>query len=160
MRPRVKTSWHLLLPLIWCIAFHSASLHADDLIPPVTPDELAMKSEALAPGAPAVILFRLVQRDDNGRTSHEDNFVRIKILNEEGLKYANVEIPFEKGWDNVVSVKAHTIHPDGSVVNFGGKVAEQTIVKARGVKYVAKTLALPDVHPSSIIEYSLSLIHI
>ena len=113
-----------------------------------------MKSEPLAPGAPAIILFRLVQRDDNGRTSHEDNFVRIKILNEEGLKYANVEIPFEKGWDNVVSVKARTIRPDGSVANYDGKVAEQTIVKSRGVKYLAKTLALPDVHPGSIIEYS------
>ena len=35
-------------------------------------------------GAPAIILIRLEQRDDNGKTSHEDNFVRIKIFNEEG----------------------------------------------------------------------------
>ena len=153
MRPRVKISWQqLLFPLIWCIAFHSASLRADDLIPPVTPDELAMKSEALAPGAPAVILFRLVQHDDIYRSSR--NFVRIKIFNEEGLKYANVEIPFLKGGESVANVSARTIRPDGSIVNFDGKVAEQTIVKARDVKYVAKTLALPDVHPGSIIEYS------
>ena len=153
MRPRVKISWQqLLFPLIWCIAFHSASLRADDLIPPVTPDELAMKSEALAPGAPAVILFRLVQHDDIYRSSR--NFVRIKIFNEEGLKYANVEIPFLKGAESVANVSARTIRPDGSIVNFDGKVAEQTIVKARDVKYVAKTLALPDVHPGSIIEYS------
>src|SRR5215472_452656 len=116
-------SWqHLLFFLICCIAF-SVPLHAGDLIPPTTPEDLALKSEPLAPGAPAIILFRLVQRDDNGRTSHEDNFVRIKIFNEEGLKYANVEIPFVKGRDNVVNVKAHTIRPDGSVVNFDGKVA-------------------------------------
>jgi hypothetical protein len=136
------------------MAFHGVALHAGDLIPPITPEELAMKSEPLAPGAPAIILFRLVQRDDNGRTSHEDNFVRIKILNEEGLKYANREIPFVKGRDNVVNVKAHTIRPDGSVVNYDGKLTEQTIVKSRGLKYLAKTLALPDVHPGSIIEYS------
>lgn len=157
MRPRVKVSWqHLLFSLVWCIASHGVPLHAGDLIPPIAPAELAMKSEPQAPGAPAIILFRLVQRDDNGKTSHEDNFVRIKIFNEEGLKHANVEIPFVKGRDNVVNVKAHTIHPDGSVVKYDGKVTEQTIVKSRGVKYLAKTLALPDVHPGSIIEYSYS----
>jgi len=32
-----------------------------------------MTSEPQAPGAAAVILFREVDRDDNGRTSHEDN---------------------------------------------------------------------------------------
>ena len=56
-----------------------------------------MKSDPLAPGAPAIILYRQVDRDDNGTTSHENNFVRIKIFNEEGRKYANVEIPFVKG---------------------------------------------------------------
>ena len=155
VRPPVTVSWqHLLFSLICWMAFHSVALHAGDLIPPTTPEELAMKSEPLAPGAPAIILFRLVQRDDNGRTSHEDNFVRIKIFNEEGLKYANVEIPFFKGEDNVINVRGRTLHPDGSVVNFDGRVREQTIVKSRGTKYLAKTLALPDVRPGSIIEYS------
>jgi hypothetical protein len=51
---------------------------------PVVPEELTMTSESKAPGAPAVILFREVDRDDNGRTSHEDNYIRIKILTEEG----------------------------------------------------------------------------
>ena len=47
----------------------------------------------LAPGAPAIILYRQVDRDDNGQTGHESNFVRVKILKEEGRKYADVEIP-------------------------------------------------------------------
>ena len=46
-----------------------------------------MTSEPLAPGAPAIILYRQVDRDDNGRTSHEDDYIRIKILTEEGRKY-------------------------------------------------------------------------
>ena len=37
--------------------------------PPVTPEELKMTSEPLAPGAPAVILYRQVDRDDTGRTA-------------------------------------------------------------------------------------------
>src|ERR1700746_2797850 len=34
--------------------------------------------------------------DDNGQTSHEDNYFRIKILAEEGRKYADIGIPFFK----------------------------------------------------------------
>ncbi len=120
---------------------------------PVSPDELSMKTEPLAPGAPAIILFRRVDRDDNGRTSHEDNYYRIKILTEEGRKYADVEIPFLKQNEQIVNVHARTIRPDGSIANFDGKVFEKSIVKAKGVKYLAKTFTLPDVQVGSILEY-------
>ncbi len=112
-----------------------------------------MKSEPLAPGAPAIILYRQVDRDDNGRTSHEDNYYRIKILTEEGRKYADVEIRFFKHNESVVAVHARSIRPDGSIVNFDGKAFDKEIVKAKGVKYLAKTFTLPDVQVGSIIEY-------
>ena len=122
---------------------------------PVNPEELKMTTEPLAPGAPAIILYRQVDRDDNGRTSHEDNYYRIKILTEEGVKYANIEIPFfkERG-NNVVAIHARSIRPDGTIAEFDGKIFEKTIAKARGLKYLAKTLTLPDVKVGSIIEYS------
>jgi hypothetical protein len=77
--------------------FCPVAVRASEGLPPISPEELKMTSEPLAPGAPAIILYRQVDRDDNGRTSHEDNFERIKILTEEGRKYADVEIPFIKG---------------------------------------------------------------
>lgn len=120
---------------------------------PVSPEELKITSEPLAPGAAAIILYRQVDRDDNGKTSHEDTYVRIKILTEEGRKYADVEIPFLKRSEDVVNIGARTIKPDGSIVNFDGKVFEKTIVKAKGVKYLAKTFTLPDVQVGGIIEY-------
>lgn len=123
---------------------------------PISQEELKMTSVPEAPGAPAVILYREVNRDD-GRNPHEDNYVRIKILTEEGRKYANVEIPFLKESGNVHGVKARSIRPDGSVVPFDGKVVEQTIVKAKGLKYLAKTFTLPDVRTGSIIEYHYTL---
>src|SRR6202142_4748457 len=79
---------------------------------PVSPDELKMTSEPQAPGAPAIILYRQVDRDDNIHTAHEDNYYRIKILTEEGRKHADVEIPFWNVNENVVNVKARTIRPD------------------------------------------------
>jgi transglutaminase-like putative cysteine protease len=125
---------------------------------PVSPDELKMTSEPQAPGAAAVILYRQVDRDDNSRTSHEDQYFRIKILTEEGRKRADIEIPFLKEQQNIVNVKARTIRPDGTIANFDGKVFDKALVKGkfegRNVKYLAKTFTLPDVQVGSIIEYS------
>ncbi len=151
-RLSIARSKRLLILLCFCSTLFSVLLHAT--IPPVSPEDLAMKSEPLAPGATAIILYRQVDRDDNGSSSHEDNFVRIKIFAEEGRKYANVEIPFVKEHNEVINIKARTIRPDGSVVNFDGKPFEKSLVKGRGVKYLAKAFTLNDVEPGSIVEYS------
>jgi hypothetical protein len=133
--------------------FHLSTVRAGEGYPPITPEELKMTSEPLAPGAPAIILYRQVDRDDNGKTSHEDNYIRIKILTEEGRKYGNVEIQFAKEREDVVAIKGRTVKPDGSEVAFDGKVFEKSLLKGRGVRYLAKTFTLPDVEVGSIIEY-------
>ncbi len=120
---------------------------------PVSQDELKMTSEPKAPGAPAVILYRQVDRDDRGNTAHEDVYFRIKILTEEGRKYADVEIRYWKDEGSVIGIHARTIKPDGSIVDFGGKAFDKEIVKTRGEKYLAKTFTLPDVQVGGIIEY-------
>src|SRR5712691_772161 len=125
---------------------------------PISPEELKMTSEPKASGAPAIILYRQIDRDDSdSRTPHEYNYVREKIFTEEGRKYADVEIPFFKENENVHSIKARTIRPDGTIVNFDGKIYEKEIVKARGLKYLAKTFTLSDVQPGSIIEYHYTI---
>jgi hypothetical protein len=120
---------------------------------PVSPEELKMTSEPQAPGASAVILFRQVDRDDSSTTSVEDIYVRIKILKEEGRKYADVEIPFEENFGNIRNLHARSIRPDGTIANYEGKLLNRTILKAKGVKYEAKIITLPDVQVGSIIEY-------
>jgi hypothetical protein len=132
----------VLTPAAWSIGFQ-----------PVSPEELKMTSEPKAPGAPAIILFREVDRDDRGQTAHEDVYLRIKILTEEGRKYADIEIPFFKDQGSVVGIHARTIRPDGTIVDFSGKAFDKMIVKARGVKYMAKTFTLPDVQVGCILEY-------
>jgi Domain of Unknown Function with PDB structure (DUF3857) len=139
-------------------AHYAAPVHAGVSFQPVSQEELRMTSEPQAPGAPAIILFRQVDRDDSGLTAHEDNYVRIKILTEEGRKYADVEIPFFKeNGNNIVNIRARTIRPDGSIANFEGKAFEKSIAKAQGLKYMAKTFTLPDVQVGSIIEYYYTL---
>jgi len=98
---------------------------------PFPQDELKMTSEPQAPGAPAIIFIREVDRDDNIHTPHEDNYFRIKILTEEGRKHADIEIPFLKENENRSALKARTIRPDGSVANFEGKVSKKYLLKGR-----------------------------
>jgi hypothetical protein len=142
-----------LLFSLLCLTISSlvpVSSRADDWLP-VTPEEIKMTSDPKAPGAPAIYLYRQVDRDDS--TSHEYVYARIKILTEEGRKYADVEIPFLKQTETIRGIQARTIRPDGGIANFDGKVYEKTIVKAKGVKYLAKTFTLPDVQVGGIIEY-------
>ena len=141
--PLASLSLLILLPTsVWPVSFQ-----------PVVPDELKMTSEPKAPGAPAIILFREVNRDDRGKTAHEDVYFRIKILTEEGRKYGDIEIPFFKGSGKIGNLHARTIRADGSIVDFAGKAFDKSIVKARGLKYMAKTFTMPDVQVGSILEY-------
>jgi transglutaminase-like putative cysteine protease len=145
----------ILTPLLFAFIGATLGIHGvrADEWQPISPDELKMTSLPEAPGAPAVILYRQVDRDDNAKTGNEQNYVRIKILTEEGRKYADVEIPYFRDQGNVIAIRARTVRPDGSIVNFAGKAFDKTIVKARDLKYVAKTFTLPDVQVGSIIEY-------
>jgi hypothetical protein len=136
------------------LAIISPVCAADDW-QPVRPEELQMTSEAKAPGAPAIFLYRKVDRNDE--ESKEHNYARIKILTEQGLKYANVEIPFLKDFTIVNDIHARTIQPDGSIADFNGTIYEKTIVKAKGIKVLVKTIALPDVRVGTIVEYQYSI---
>jgi hypothetical protein len=127
------------------------TVSAGDDWQPINPEELKMTSLIEAPGAPAVILFRQVDRDDKSYDEH--NYVRIKILTEEGRKYGDIEIPMFKDDEQVNNVRARTIRPDGSIVPFDGKVYTRPIQKSKGVKYMAKTFTMPEVQVGSIIEY-------
>ena len=148
----------VLLPvmvlLVGALGHSVRPVRAGDEWQPISQEELKMTTEPKAPGAAAIILYRQIDRDDsNSRTPHEYHYVREKIFTEEGRKHADVEIPFVKDYENIHSIRARTIRPDGTIVNFDGKVYEKEIVKARGFKYLAKTFTLSDVQPGSIIEY-------
>jgi hypothetical protein len=156
--PRVALNHPLAASIVCSIfALIPAIAAASVGFQPVSPDELKMTSEPKAPGAAAILLYREVDRDDRGNTAHEDVYFRIKILTEEGRKYADIEIPFFKSEGNVINVHARTIRTDGTVVNFSGQVFDKSIIKARGLRYMAKTLTLPEVEVGCVIEYVYTL---
>ena len=118
---------------------------------PIPPADLELKDNPADPGASAMILYREGDVVSQDFSIHE--YVRIKILTEEGTKEGDVELPFARPYADIVDIRARTIHPDGSIVNFDGKIAEKDTRKANGLQYGVKTFTLPDVQPGSIIEY-------
>lgn len=143
----------LLVPLVVCVLYFPRTKVAGDEWQPIDPAELKMTSEPNAPGAPAIYLYRQVDRKDSGRANTEHNYVRIKILTEEGREAANVAIPYRDESAQISNIRARTIQADGSIVNFDGKVYEKIIEKTKGVKIKAKVFTAPDVQVGSIVEY-------
>jgi len=117
---------------------------------PVTAEDLTMTEEPQAPKAPAIILYRQVDRDDSASVEHD--YVRLKILTEEGRQYANVEIPYG-GREWIRDIEARTIRPDGSIRDFNGTIYDTKVADGEGANLHAKTFALPDVPVGSVIEY-------
>lgn len=113
--------------------------------------ELAMKDNPAAPGANAMILEWVV--DTNDVTSTATEYYRIKIFTEQGKSHGDIEIPYLRDSFSISDIKARTIQPDGTVVNFSGKPFEKVLLKGRGFEMRAKTFTMPDIRPGSILEY-------
>lgn len=142
----------LLLPALAVCVFAAASPVRADVFTPPTPAELALKDVPFAPGAPAVILDWVIERDDD--RNFENQHVRIKVLTEEGKKYANVEVPYSRSDTWVRKIQARTIQPDGTIKNFDGQTFDKLLVKVHRYDVTAKTFTLPDVRVGSILEYA------
>lgn len=142
----------LVLALI--ISFISFRAKAADW-PPITPEELALKDVAEQPGASAVILDRQEVADDTN--NFHSTYQRIKILNEEGRKYANVELPYDRGGFAMTDISGRTVHADGQVIAFEGKPFDKVVLRGKGIKIHVKAFTLPDVQPGSVIEFRYSL---
>lgn len=142
------------LALLTCLVLPLVCSPQQDSWVPLTDQEKTIKEVPGDPGADAIQLYYADYIDDANQT--EFFYHRIKILTEKGNKYADLEIEIPPD-GSISNLKARTIHPDGSIVEFTGKPFEKTIVKARGFKFVAKTLTLPAVTPGSIIEYKYNI---
>lgn len=137
--------------------FSASSARAADR-PPVAPEDLSLKDNPAEPGAAAMILYR--EEIINNKDFHDfysEHFYRIKIFTDAGKKYANVELPSIKFFGEVRDIHGRTIHPDGKVIEFDGKVIDKLLAKAGEAKIQAKAFTLPDVTPGSIIEYTYKI---
>ncbi len=116
-----------------------------------------MTTQAGAPGATAVYLYREETTDDSLRMY--SFYVRLKVLTEGGKEKANVELPFvsDRAGFTIDTIAGRTIHPDGTIVAFTGKPYDKMIEKGKGYQYKSKVFTLPAVEVGSILEYRYKL---
>jgi transglutaminase-like putative cysteine protease len=145
-----------LLVALLCLPFTivPTQIFAADWQQP-TPEELKMTSEPAAPNADAIYLYREDVTDN--KLHMEAVYVRLKILRDEGKKYADVEILGAGREFGITDIQGRTIHSDGTVIPFTGKPYEKLLVKTKTLQYKAKVFSLPDVQTGSILEYRYKL---
>ncbi len=107
---------------------------------------------------PALVLCDFGQVEISNRTFYKRH-IRIRILNEDGLKYAKVEIPYStlKDHDDFLELKAETFNlEDGKIIRTKLKSKDIKDEKIYGDQR-KKVFVLPDVKPGSIIEYTYTI---
>ncbi|HEX7677564.1 MAG TPA: DUF3857 domain-containing protein, partial [Thermoanaerobaculia bacterium] len=137
MITRLRCTLLLLLSFFVCAeAFCRNDANSAEFRDP-TAEERAMTSVPFAPGASAVVLnwYQFV----NDRDSYRTEYLRIKILSEQGKKYGDVEIPHVALLSDVNHIKARTVRPDGTIAPFDGRTFDKVVVKVGGVRLIAKT---------------------
>jgi hypothetical protein len=147
--------WQCWILACFCIAsvLPLRAQNSEDWLPITTADR-QFKPLPQAPGAAAVQLYYADFRDDNRQ--HQFIYHRIKVLAENGKKYANVQIVVPLQY-TVTGIQARTVHPDGKIAEFTGKPYERLLSTWRDERFTAKTFTLPDVTVGSILEYKYQL---
>ena len=148
-------SLSVIVVMLW-LSFAKAIPAGDDWLP-VPPEDLALKDNPASPGANAMILYRRSHVNAQRAAidgAEDDEYIRIKIFTEAGVKAeANPAIRFFKEESDIEDIRARTIRPDGSVVNFDGKVYEKIVERTGESSYLTKTFSLSNVEPGCIVEY-------
>jgi hypothetical protein len=112
------------------------------------------------PSASAVVLCDYGTVRVGPRTEYE-RLVRIKILNEDGVKYGKVEIPFRfyNHYDVIEGLKGQTYNLDenGKIIKSktSGSDIKEVAVDSKNHKMV---LNFPDVKAGSVIEYKYTIV--
>jgi len=123
---------------------------------PVTPQELRMTAAVLGdPDADAAELFRDGELNDTylDGTSLKV-YIRIKIFNERGRRFAEVELPYRVELGRVSDVHARTIRRDGSAIEVEPRdIFDKVLLKTNHGVWRAKVFTMPAVEAGAIIEY-------
>lgn len=149
----------LLFVLLVCLFSTFSSALAGDDWKPINPAELSLQSAAVEKDADAEALFWEVKIDDSGtRDLIFNHYIRIKVFTDRGREaQSRIDLPYGRLYRSEVKIQdiaARTIKPDGSIVELKkDDVFERTIVKGNGVKFKARSFAMPAVEAGCIIEY-------
>ena len=106
------------------------------------------------PDADAAILFRDGELNDTylDGTSLKI-YIRIKIFNDRGRRYAEVQLPYRVELGRLSDVHARTIRPDGSSIEVEARDIFDKVVLKTNRGPARKVFTMPGVEAGANIEY-------
>jgi len=156
--------------LIACFTLIVTAVHSQKKLPSFGKADLAemqMTECSFEKGADAVKLIDYGKLTFDRGTENITEFktvynrrVRIKILKEKGVKYANVEIPFynSNNEESIINIDATTINLDANGKIKSTDVPKSSIyIKKINRQYSRLIIAFPEAKAGSIIEYRYTL---
>ncbi len=123
----------------------------------ISEEEMAMKSYALDPGAPAVVLFDKAElsnryNEQQGFLFEMEHHVRIKIFNKEAYYLADVVIPYF-GDEKIADLRASSYNLENGVL-VETKLDKDNVFDEKLTRYRRlKKLTIPAVREGTIIEF-------
>jgi transglutaminase-like putative cysteine protease len=148
-------SFFALLSLLAFAHLSSQKIAAADW-KPVTAQDLKITAAEIGDSeADAAILFRegTLNDDENDGTSLR-LYIRIKIFNDRGRRFADIQLPYKVELGKITDVQARTIRADGSVIEVESRdIFDKLIFKHSEGTHRAKVFSMPAVESGTIIEY-------
>src|SRR5215204_3662348 len=159
MKPHPPFFLPTLLLLCLFAAFAASALASGEDWKPIDPAQLALRTSVVEKEADAEGLFWEVRMDDNPEGDLIfTHYLRVKVFTERGREsQSKIDLLYGKfggGEIKIGDIAGRTIKPDGTIVELKKEdIFERTVVKASGVKFKARSFAMPAVEPGCIIEY-------
>jgi transglutaminase-like putative cysteine protease len=123
---------------------------------PITSEELKMAAADTGdPEAEAAVLFREGELiDDTVEGTILRIYVRLKIFNDRGRRFGEVQLPYRAEIGKIGDVRARTVRSDGSAIDVQDRDVFDTLI-VNGVQGAKRAVvfSMPGVEPGSIIEY-------
>ncbi|NNT70618.1 DUF3857 domain-containing protein [Flavobacterium sp. IMCC34852] len=155
---------------IFCLFFILLSCHLvaqKAVLGKVKKEELAEKVYAKDTSASAVIIFKKAKTtftyyEENGFESATEFDIKIKIYKKEGFDWANFDIPYYVGYENlndeyVDIISAYTYNLEGNEIIKEKVVSQSKFKKVINEFWAKKTITFPNVKEGSIIELKYRL---
>jgi len=149
-----------LVPLLLLLLTQPAVSQIRDItFGEIPKEDLEMAEYAPDPSADAVILENYAStgmRSGEKILAVTDCHIRIKIINNDGLDYANVELPYWSG-DRIIGLKAASYNlEDGKIVQ--NLVDKKSYYRDNTSRYRnILRFSVPNVRPGTVIEYKYTL---
>src|SRR5215831_4735406 len=146
----------MLFLLVFILGLSLSAARASSGWKPISEGDLRMTAAEIGyPDADAAILFREGELDDDESEGTALRiYVRIKIFNERGRRYADVQLPYRVDLGRINDVHARTVKPDGTPLDVENKDIYDKLVATSGRNsWRAKTFSMPSAGVGSIIEY-------